>query len=153
MRIRNTFYLFCFTALLLAASCSSRNGIERMAMERLPIALEKALGEKSTIKQGARIQSPETLYKCDSLCIILFKAVGKDPDGNKVSIPVRYVYLCDVVLSAVKGHPVYSELVNVGQNTNRQGIRDLKKTYRDSADDLYLHYVGIATPIDSESIW
>ena len=57
-------------------------------MARLPKALESAMEDQMSVKGGAQIQSPETIYDSDSLCIIHFQAVAKDPTGKDYSFPV-----------------------------------------------------------------
>ena len=152
MKVRIILYL-CFAALLLAASCSSRKGLEGMAMERLPKALEKAMEEQMSLKGGARIQSPETIYDCDSLCMIQFQAVAKDPSGKDFSFPVRYIFLHDTFLSAAKGHPVYLEMVTGCPEMNRKELKALKESCRETSDDLYVYYAGVATPVNPEDLW
>lgn len=153
MKFRNILYPLCLAVTLLAASCSSRKGLEGMAMERLPKALEKAMEDQMSLKGGAKIQSTETIYNCDSLCIIHFQAVAKDPSGKDFSFPVRYVFLHDAFLSAAKGHPVYSEMVTGRQDMDREEIKNLKESCREKSDELYVYYSGVATPINPEDLW
>ena len=153
MKIRDILYMFCLAALLLPASCSSRHGLERMAMERMPKGLEKAMEEQMSLKGGAKIESPETIYDCDSLCIIQFKAVAKDTSGEEFSFPVRYIFLRDVFMSAAKGHPVYSEMVVGSPTMDRKEVEMLKESCRKTGHDLYIFYSGAANPIDQEDIW
>ena len=116
-------------------------------MKRLPDALEKAMEDQMSVKGGARIQSPETIFDCDSLCIIHFQAVAKDPSGNEYSFPVRYVFLRDVFMSAAEGHPVYSEMVAGSPTMDRSEIEKLKEYCREHSDELYVYYAGAASPI------
>jgi hypothetical protein len=148
MILKNILYSFYLSFLLLAASCSSSpKGLESMAMERLPDALEKAMEDQMSVKGGARIQSPETIFDCDSLCIIHFQAVAKDPSGNEYSFPVRYVFLRDVFMSAAEGHPVYSEMVAGSPTMDRGEVEKLKEYCREHSDELYVYYAGAASPI------
>ncbi len=144
-------HILCI-ALILAASCSSDNGLEKMAMERLPKALEKAMEDQMSLKGGARIQTPETIYQCDSLCIIHFQAVANDSSGKEFSFPVRYVFLQDKFLSAASGHPVYSEMVTGSPTMDREEVEKLKEYCRENSDKLYVYYSGTATPIESEGL-
>ena len=153
MKIRDIFYPFVFMVLFFAVSCSSGNGLEGMAMERLPKALEKAMEEQMSLKGGAQIQSPDIIYDSDSLCMIQFKAVAKDPSGKKFSFPVRYIYLRDVFMSAAKGHPIYLEMVTGCQTMNRKELKTLKESCREKSNELYIYYAGVATPINPEDIW
>ena len=68
MIIKNITYYFSLIALILLASCSSSpEGLGKMAMKRLPDALEKAMEDQMSVKGGARIQSPEIIFDCDSI--------------------------------------------------------------------------------------
>ena len=148
MIIKNISYYFHLAALILLASCSSSpEGLGKMAMKRLPDALEMAMEDQMSVKGGARIQSPEIIFDCDSLCIIHFQAVAKDPSGKEYSFPVRYVFVRDAFLSAAEGHPVYSELVTGSPTMDRSEVEKLKEYCREHSDELYVHYAGAANPI------
>ena len=153
MKLGNIPCLSCIAALILAASCLSGSGLEKMAMERIPTALEKAMEDQMGLKGGARIKTPETIYDCDSLCIIQFKAVADDPSGKEFSFPVRYIFLRDSFMSAAKGHPVYSEMVIGCPEMDREEVRKLKESCRETGSELYVYYAGAATPIDQEGLW
>ena len=153
MKFSNILYPLCLAVLLLAASCSSRKGLEGMAMERLPKALGKAMEEQMSLKGGAKIQSPETIYDCDSLCMIQFQAVAKDPSGKDFSFPVRYIFLHDTFLSAAKGHPVFLEMVTGCPEINRKELKTLKESCHEKGNDLYVYYAGVASPINPEDLW
>jgi hypothetical protein len=153
MKIRNILFPLFIATLFIAASCSSRKGLEGMAMERLPKALEKAMEDQMSLKGGAKIQSLETIYVCDSLCMIQFQAAAKDPSGKEFSFPVRYVLLHDVFLSAAKGHQVYLEMVTGCQEMNRKELKTLKESCREKGNDLYVYYAGVASPINPEDLW
>ena len=153
MRIKDIIFPLLAAVLLAAASCSSWNGLEKLALRRMPKALEKAMEEQMSLSGGAKIKSVETIYDCDSLCIIHFQAVAKDPSGKDFSFPVRYVVLHDAFLSAAKGHPVYSEMVTGRQDMDREEIKNLKESCREKSDELYVYYSGVATPINPEDLW
>ena len=153
MIIKNILYVFCLSAMLVAASCSSSpKGLEDLAMERLPEALEKAMEDQMSVKGGARIQSPEIIFDCDSLCIIHFQAVAKDPSGNDYSFPVRYVFLRDVFMSAAMGHPVYSEMVTGSPTMDRAEVNKFKEYCRETSDKLYIYYAGVAKSIETDDL-
>lgn len=152
MKLGNILYSLCLSALILAVSCSQEGGLEKIAMKRLPIALEKAMEDQMALKGGARIQSPETIFQCDSLCIIHFQAVANDSSGKEFSFPVRYVFLQDKFLSAASGHPVYSEMVTGSPTMDREEVEKLKEYCRENSDKLYVYYSGTATPIESEGL-
>lgn len=146
--LKNIPFIICLSALLLTASCSSSpEGLGDMAMKRLPDALEKAMEDQMSVKGGARIKSPEIIFDCDSLCIIHFQAVAKDPSGKEYSFPVRYVFVRDVFMSAAKGHPVYSEVVTGSPTMDRSEVEKLKEYCREHGNELYVHYAGAANPI------
>lgn len=151
MRIRTI--LLCLAALVAAASCSSRGGLEKLAMKRLPTALEKAMEVQMGVKGGAKIQSPEIIYDCDSICMIQFQALAKDSAGEDYTFPVRYIFVKDVFMSAAKGHPVYSEMVAGSPKMDREEVQKLKDHCREHGTELYVFYSGAASPIDSEDLW
>ena len=74
-------------------------------MQRLPKSLENAVLQELSIPGGAEISSLQTVYVCDSLCIILFEAVAKDPSGKELRFPVRYALVRDGIMSAATGRP------------------------------------------------
>ena len=152
MILRKTLYSICLSALILAASCSQRGELEKIAMKRLPIALEKAMEDQMSLKGGAKIQSPETIFQCDSLCIIHFQAVTNDSSGKEFSFPVRYIFLHDKFMSAAQGHPVYSEKVTGSPTMSRDEVEKLKKYCQENSNSLYIYYAGTATPIESDNL-
>ena len=91
---------------LMASGCSRTPGLERMAYERLPKVLERTMMEELSIPGGAEIVSPMTLYSCDSLCIIQFKAVARNPEAQGYSFPARYFLVKDMMFSRAYGYPV-----------------------------------------------
>lgn len=140
------------TVSLLAVSCSSGKGLEEMAMKRLPKALEKAMEEQMSVKGGADILSPETIYQCDSLCIIQFEAVAKDPSAEDLRFPVRYIFLRDVFMSAVTGQPYYAEMVTGCPTMSAEEIARLKESYQENGHNLYVYYSGLAAHIDKNNL-
>ncbi len=138
--------------ILIVASCASTPGLEKKAMARLPKALESAMEDQMSVKGGAQIQSPETIYDSDSLCIIHFQAVAKDPTGKDYSFPVRYVFLRDNFMSAAEGHPVYMDMVTGSPTMTPGEVEKLKEYCAENSHDLYVYYAGVASPIDSNGI-
>ena len=134
--------------ILIAASCASTPGLEKKAMARLPKALESAMEDQMSVKGGARIQSLETIYDSDSLCIIHFQAVARDPSGKDYDFPVRYVFLRDNFMSAAEGHPVYMDMVTGSPTMTPDEVDKLKESCAENSHDLYVYYAGVATPID-----
>ena len=137
---------------MVAFSCTSHSGLEKKAMQRLPEALESAMEEQMSLKGGADIQSPVTVYDCDSLCIIQFKAVARDPSAKDYSFPVRYIFLRDVVMSAATGHPVYADMVVGCPDMDKEELASFKKSCIEKANELYIYYVGATIPIDSKGL-
>ena len=88
----------------------------------------------------------------DSLCIIHFQAVAKDPAGKDYSFPVRYVFLRDNFMSAAKGHPVYMDMVTGSPTMTTDEVQKLKTYCDENSHDLYVYYAGVASPIDSNGI-
>ena len=89
--------------LALLQGCSGTASLEEKAFSRIPKALEKAMEEELSMTGGGTVSSPEVLYSCDSLCIIQFKAVAKDPQWEEYSFPARYIMGQDMVLSHAYG--------------------------------------------------
>ena len=144
--------LFAFVLLALAVGCSTRSGIEEQAFSRLPKALEKAMLEDMNTAGGAQVVSPEVLYSCDSLCIIQFKAVARDPGLDGYSFPVRYVFVRDVVLSHAYGHPVYAEKISGCPEMTPEEIRQVKAEFKRDAKKAYSYYASTAQQIPTEDL-
>ena len=153
MRIKDIIFPLLAAVLLAAVSCSSGQGLEKLALKRMPKALEKAMEEQMYLSGGAKIKSIETIYDCDSLCIIHFQAVAKDPSGKEFSFPVRYIFVRDMFMSAAEGHPVYSEMVTGSPTMDREEVKKLKESCRENSDGLYVYYAGATTRIDSDDLW
>ena len=138
--------------LAMAWACSSRPALEKEAFDRLPRALEKAMEEQMSMPGVAEIVSPEVMYSCDSLCIIQFKAIAKDPKCDGFSFPVRYVFLRDVVMSHAYGHAVYAERVSGCPEMTAEDIRQTKDRFRKDAEKLYPYYASTASVITPEDL-
>lgn len=138
--------------LAMAWACSSRPALEKEAFDRLPRALEKAMVEQMSMPGGAEILSPEVMYSCDSLCIIQFKAVAKDPKCEGFSFPVRYVFLRDVVMSHAYGHAVYAERVSGCPEMTPEEIQETKDQFHKDADKLYPYFASVASVIAPEDL-
>lgn len=138
--------------LALVIGCSRTPELEKLAFSRLPKALEEAMIEDLSVSGGAQIDSPEILYSCDSLCIIQFKAVAKNPDADGYSFPVRYVFVRDVVLSHAYGHPVYAEKISGCPEMTPEDIEKTKAEFKRDAKKAYAFYASTATLIPSEDL-
>lgn len=138
--------------LFIAIGCSTTPQLEKVAFSRIPKALEKAMQEDLSLPGGARIVSPEVLYSCDSLCIIQFKAVAKDPKEEGYSFPVRYVFVQDMVMSHAYGHPVYSEKISGAPEMTPEEIQQAKAEFQRDADKLYPYYSATSTLISPEDL-
>lgn len=141
-----------FLCLLTAVACKPTPTMESMAMKRLPKALEKAMEEQLSLSGGAQIVSPRTIYACDSLCMVQFEAVARDPSGQEFRFPVRYVLLQDRFMSAATGHPVYAESVAGSPTMDEEEVRELVRYCAEHGHEMYIHYAGIANPIDREDL-
>lgn len=144
---------FAFVLLALAVGCATPSErIEDKAFSRLPKALEEAMMEDLSLSGGADIVSPEILYSCDSLFIVQFKAVAKNPEAGGYSFPVRYVFVRDVVLSHAYGHPVYAEKMTGCPEMTPEEIAQAKAEFKRDAEKAYTFYVSTATLIPSEDL-
>lgn len=138
--------------LAMAWACSSRPALEKEAFDRLPKALEKAMEEQMSMPGGAEIVSPEVMYSCDSLCIIQFKAIAKNPQAKGFSFPVRYVFLKDVVMSHAYGHPVFAERVSGCVEMTPEEIRQTKDKFLKDAEKIYSYFASTASLISPEDL-
>ena len=143
--------LSCFL-LALAVGCSSSSELEKLAFSRLPKALERAMIEELDLTGGADIVSPEILYSCDSLCVIQFKAVAKNPEAEGYSFPARYVFVRDVILSHAYGHPVYSEKLTGCPEMTKEEIKQKKAELQRDADKAYTFYASTANLVPPEDL-
>ena len=121
-------------AMMGLAACQRSAGLEEMALQRLPVGLEKAVREQ--------------LYDCDSLCIIQCMGVAKDAQGETVQFPVRYAFLLDVVMSAAEGHRVYCESVMGGPVLDEEGIRKIREVLAEKGTETYRYYLAASTNIE-----
>lgn len=137
---------------LMASGCSRTPGLERMAYERLPKVLERTMMEELSIPGGAEIISPMTLYSCDSLCIIQFKAVVKDPKYEGYSFPVRYAFVRDMVMSYANGHPVYAEKMTGCPDMTPKEMKEAKAKFKEKAQENYTYYASVSDFVPSEDL-
>ena len=133
--------------LVLLQGCSGTASLEEKAFSRIPKALEKAMEEELSMTGGGTVSSPEVLYSCDSLCIIQFKAVAKDPQWEEYSFPARYIMGQDMVLSHAYGHPVYFEKLTGCPDLSPEEMEETKASLRKEGDALYTFYASTANPI------
>ena len=144
--------IFYLTTMLLVLACASTPELEKIAMRRMPKALEKAMEKELSLSGGAEIVSPETIYSCDSICMIHFEAVARDSLGEEFRFPVRYVLVHDLFMSAATGHPVYSEIVTGVSRMDREEINDLKQNCKENGNQLFEFYSGAADPISKDDL-
>lgn len=133
--------------LALLQGCSGTTSLEEKALSRIPKALEKAMEEELSMTGGGTVSSPEVLYSCDSLCIIQFKAVAKDPQWEEYSFPARYIMGQDMVLSHAYGHPVYFEKLTGCPDLSPEEMEETKASLRKEGDALYTFYASTANSI------
>lgn len=133
--------------LALLQGCSGTASLEEKAFLRIPKALEKAMEEELSMTGGGTVSSPEVLYSCDSLCIIQFKAVAKDPQWEEYSFPARYIMGQDMVLSHAYGHPVYFEKLTGCPDLSPEEMEETKANLRKEGDALYTFYASTANSI------
>lgn len=145
--------LLSLAILLMVIGCSPKPvSLEEKALSRLPKALEQAMVEDLSLSGGAEIVSPEILYSCDSLCIIQFKAVAKNPEAEGYSFPVRYVFLQDMVLSHAYGRPVYAEKMSGAPDMTPEEIQKTQAEYQRDAKKAYAYYSSTANVIAPEDL-
>ena len=149
-RMKRILTLITFALMILG--CARTPKLERMAYARLPKALETTMMEELSIPGGADILSPETMYSCDSLCIIQFKAVVKDPKYEGYSFPVRYALLRDMVFSRAYGRPVYSEKMTGCPDMDRKEIKKAKADFKKNAQANYTYYAAVSNLVASEDL-
>lgn len=146
------FFFLCVVAIL-AVSCNrSKPLMEIMAMQRIPASLEKAMLQDLSLAGGAEISSPETIYVCDSLCIIQFEAVAKDSLGQEFHFPVRYALVRDFIMSAATGKPYYAENISGAPSMGEDEIAELKQYCKKEGEKMYSYYSSIAEYVDLEEL-
>ncbi len=134
-------------AMMGLAACHRETGLEKMALQRLPVGLEKAVRQQLPYTD-VRVERPLTLYDCDSLCVIQCEAVAKDAQGETVRFPVRYAFLLDVVMSAAEGHRVYCESVMGGPVLDEEEIRKTREVLAEKGTETYRYYLAASTNIE-----
>ena len=137
---------------LMVSGCAGTPGLEKIAYGRLSKVLERTMVEELSISGGAEIVSPVTMYSCDSLCIIQFKAVVKDPKYEGYSFPVRYALLRDMVFSRAYGRPVYSEKMTGCPDMDRKEIKKAKADFKKNAQANYTYYAAVSNLVASEDL-
>lgn len=137
---------------LMVSGCAGTPGLEKIAYGRLSKVLERTMVEELSISGGAEIVSPVTMYSCDSLCIIQFKAVVKDPKYEGYSFPVRYAFVRDMVMSYALGHPVYAEKMTGCPDMNPKERKEAKAKFKEKAQENYTYYASISNFVPSEDL-
>ena len=151
--MNNRLSLFVSLALaVLAMACTKTPALEKMAYQRLPKILERTMLEELSIPGGADIVAPTTVYSCDSLCIIQFKAAAKDAQYEGYSFPVRYALVLDVIMSHAVGHPVYGEFITGCPDMDKAELKELKAKYKKDAVKNYAYYSAMSFPIAPEDL-
>lgn len=145
--MKGIFNICLFVALTGLVACHRETGLEKMAMQRLPVALEKAVLEQLPYTD-VRVEKPLTLYDCDSLCIIQCEGVAKDARGETVQFPVRYAFLLDVVMSAAEGHRVYCESVMGSPILDEEELRKTREILAEKGSETYQYYIAASMPIE-----
>lgn len=121
-------------------------------MQRLPKCLEKAMQQELDIPGGAEISSPQTVYVCDSLCIIIFEAVAKDHSGQELRFPVRYALVRDGIMSAATGQPYYAESITGAPMMDSAENEEFKQYCRKEGAKMYDYYVSVGEHVDLEEL-
>lgn len=148
---RTRVILLCLLSML-ACACSPQPMMEKLAMLRLPKCLEKAMQQELDIPGGAEISSPQTVYVCDSLCIIIFEAVAKDPSGKELRFPVRYALVRDGIMSAATGQPYYAESITGAPMMDSAENEEFKQYCRKEGTKMYDYYVSVGEHVDLEEL-
>ena len=143
--------LLCLLSMLVCA-CSSQPMMEKLAMQRLQKSLEKAMQQELALSGGAEIASPQTVYVCDSLCIIIFEAVAKDPAGQELRFPVRYALVRDGIMSAATGQPYYAESITGAPRMGSKESEEFKQYCRKEGTKMYDYYVSVGEHVDLEEL-
>jgi len=138
--------------LALALGCSSTPELEKIAFSRIPKVLERTMLEEMELSGGANIVSPVVLYSCDSLCIIQFKAVAKNPEANGYSFPARYFLVRDMVFSRAYGYPVYSEKMTGCPDLDEKEIQEIKAKFEKEGQQTYIYYSSTSELIPPEDL-
>jgi hypothetical protein len=138
--------------LALALGCSSSPELEKKAFSRIPKVLERTMLEEMQLSGGADVVSPIVLYSCDSLCIIQFKAVARNPEAQGYSFPARYFLVKDMMFSRAYGYPVYSEKMTGCPDLNEKEIQETKAKFEKEAEQTYIYYSSTCKLIAPEDL-
>lgn len=138
--------------LALALGCSSSPELEKKAFSRIPKVLERTMLDDMELSGGADVLSPVVLYSCDSLCIIQFKAVARNPEAQGYTFPARYILVRDMVFSRAYGYPVYSEKMTGCPDLDEKEIRELKAKFEKEGQQTYIYYSSTCNLIAPEDL-
>lgn len=138
--------------LALALGCSSTPELEKKAFSRIPKVLERTMLEEMELSGGADIVSPIVLYSCDSLCIVQFKAVARNPEAQGYSFPARYFLVKDMVFSRAYGYPVYSEKMTGCPDLDEKEIQEIKAKFEKEGQQTYIYYSSTCNLIAPEDL-
>ena len=93
------------------------------------------------------ISDIESVYDCDSICVIQCKAFAKDENGEYHGDTIRYFFVKDTFMTNATGTPVYGDLVMGGQYLDRKGKKSFCKTMRTGGTEKYLYYLCMVSPL------
>lgn len=134
-------------ASLLAGSCQRHYQIEERAICQLPISLSDELTTFEPGTSGIAANDVKTVYVNDTICILQLKAAYVKPDGTRQADELQYVYLVDVFMSKLEGHPIFlEEFRKVPLMTDKE-IKVNKRHVKDSGEDVYTTFIGHGMPI------
>jgi len=141
------FVLFVISAL----TCCGRKSadLKEMALKQLPISLDSAMREYMQTVEKPVIKDIETIYDCDSMCVLQCKAYARDADGQYRSETIRYFFIKDTFVSGATGVPSYGDFVLGGKYLDKKGIAAFRKSMKDGGTEKYNYYLGRINPLQT----
>ena len=133
--------------MLLLASCSSKSGLEDMALGFLPDKVEESMSIYLGSVKRPEIIDVRLVYDSDSICVIQCVASSADASGNNMSQPMRYVFARDSFMSMAKGSDVYVHAAVGAKYLDDDGIKEFRQKMDDKSRNLYVTYLSMCDPI------
>ena len=137
MNMRMSIVAVMIVTVLSALACQSRSALGKMAVSRIQKVVEREFSEKMGIDGGLEIKDVESVYDCDSLCMVQCMAVYADSAGTKTLFPLRYVLVRDVFMSMATGRPVYNEGLYFSEILSKEQMKAKRREIEEHGSKTY----------------
>lgn len=142
-----SFFIFFIFSTLLLSSCSDESALAPLARKHFPGILERDMKEQLGTVGKPEMKNIETVYDCDSICVIQAKVSGRDRSGNIKRETVRYIFVLDTYISRATGNPVYYHILQGAAYLDSEGKNEFCRRMREEEDIMYPYYLKIAEPL------